>query len=233
MVTGLDGTQLMKMKFFTLIVTLLAVLDGVQALASSKVTTIAVCTGADCRVDGASDALRELQKQNSGQENIRVTGKPCLGPCGDGPCVMVLDKNDQRIVEPQPDKLPGSLVPPDLFGTNPRGIYQVRTAGQVYQVSQIAQKTAGSTAESPFPEKPDELVVRSTRSLFDRPRNERKVYQRFMQFLVGVGLYQYNEDHGSIGNLQYAIAAILFVGSDVILKEGLFFEIKQRLKKLR
>ena len=209
------------MKFF---------LPLLQALAAPKVT-IAVCTGADCRVDGCSQALRELQKQNANdKETISVKSRPCLGPCGDGPTVMVLDKQGARIVEDQNDKLPGSLVPPELFGTNPRGIYQVRTAGQVHQVSRIAQEAAGKSADeipSP-PENADEIIAQSTRSVLDRPRNERKVLQRFMQFLVLVGLYQYEHNQGSLGNTQYTIAAILFLGSDLILKEGLFFELKKR-----
>ena len=71
------------------------------------------------------------------------------------------------------------------------------------------------------------MVVQSTCTMLDRPRNERKVLQRFMQVLVVLGLAQY----GTIGNLQYTVATILFVGSDVILKEGLFFEINKRWKK--
>ena len=73
------------------------------------------------------------------------------------------------------------------------------------------------------------MIVQSTRSIFDRPRNERKVLQRFAQCLVGIGLYQYDHDHGSVGNVQYAIAAVLFLASDLILKEGLFYELKKRL----
>ena len=201
-----------------------------HALATPKVT-IAVCTGADCRVDGSTQTLREFQKRNANQDKIRVTGKPCLGPCGDGPCVMVLDDQGQRLVEEQDNKLPGSLVPANIFGTNPRGIYQVRSVGQVHQVCRIARKAAGDGPEescSP-PDNANELIVQSTRSVWDRPRNERKVLQRFMQLLVGVGIYQYDHDHGDVGNTQYAIAALLFLASDLILKEGLFYEIRKRL----
>ena len=202
---------------------------------SNNKVTIAVCTGADCRVDGSTQALKELQTQNASlKDAIRVTGKPCLGPCGDGPCVMVLDKQGNRVVEEQENKLPGSLVPADLFGTNPRGIYQVRTARQVQQVCRMAREAATGKRDndeesSPLEEDTDKVIVQSTRSIFDRPRNERKVLQRFAQCLVGIGLYQYDHDHGSVGNVQYAIAAVLFLASDLILKEGLFYELKKLL----
>ena len=204
----------------------------VQALAAPKVT-IAVCTGADCRVDGCTQALRELQKQNANEKDktlIRVTGRPCLGPCGDGPCVLVLDQQGKRVVEDQDDKVSGSLISPDLFGTNPRGIYQVRTTGQVHQVSRIAKQAAGKSLDelTPPPENANEIIVQGTRPFWDRPRNERKVLQRIVQVLILGGLHQYDVDHSRIDSLQFAIAAVLFLSSDLILKEGLFYELKKR-----
>jgi len=107
-----------------------------------------------------------------------VTGRACLGPCGDGPCAIVLDLESKRGVEEQTGRVQGSLVPPDLLSVNPRGLYQVRTASNVEQFVRIAAVEAGLKVsnDTMMKESESELVVTSTRQPYDRPRNERKVF---------------------------------------------------------
>jgi hypothetical protein len=71
-----------------------------QVHSLSTPVTIAVCTGGvDCGVDGASACFRQLQKNVSSSGSvIKVTGRPCMGPCGDGPCVRVFDADGRAIV---------------------------------------------------------------------------------------------------------------------------------------
>lgn len=193
---------------------------------------IGVCTDIDCRLDGASDALRQLQK--NAPTGVRVTGRACLGPCGDGPCAVVLDSEGKRVVQVQTGKVQGSLVPPELFGSNPRGVYEVRTASNVDQVVRIAADAAGIEAVSDGPidvdKATDELVVTSTRQPYDRPRNERKVMQRLMQFLVLAGLY-HEAKHENVESLQFGTAFILFLLSDLIMKEKVFTFVWQKITK--
>lgn len=91
----------------------------------------------------------------------------------------------------------------------------MRTVGQVHQVSRIAQQAAGKSLDeiSPPLGNANEIIIQGTRPAWDRPRNERKVLQRIMQLLVLGGLHQYDIDHGSIDSPQYAIAAVLLLGS--------------------
>lgn len=175
--------------------------------------TIAVCTD--------SDALKQLQQK--APNGVRVTGRACLGPCGDGPCVVVLDSENLRVVEAQTERVQGSLVPPEIFGSNPRGVYQVRTAANVKHVVRIAADTAGvEPSDESFWNVPDsELGVTSTRQPFDRPRNERKVMQRLMQFFVLAGLYQ-QAKYSEVDSLQLGTAFVLFLLSDLIMKENFF-----------
>ena len=144
---------------------------------SNKVakTTITVCTGPDCRVDGASDCLRQLQKSVAANHApIRVTGRNCIGPCGDGPCVMVLNAENEKVVEKQDSKVTISLAPPDLFASDPKGWYQVRTGKQVDEVMEIACKSANVPYETSVNESSgDELIVQPTRQIYDRPATKR------------------------------------------------------------
>lgn len=48
-----------------------------------------------------------------------------------------------------------------------------------------------------------------------------------MQSLVLGGLHHYDADHGRIDSLQFALAAVLSLSSDLILKEGPFHELKK------
>lgn len=190
------------------------------SVSKTSSVTIAVCTDIDCRLDGASDALRALQR--NAPDGVRVTGRACLGPCGDGPCVVVLNSENKRVIEEQKGRVvQGSLVPPDLFGVNPRGVYQVRNAGNVEQVVGIAAAEASLDVSNKVvlnESDSESVVVTSTRRPFDRPRNERKVLQRLMQFLVLVGLYS----HENVQALQFEIAFGLFLLSDLIMKENIF-----------
>jgi hypothetical protein len=202
------------------------------------VVTIAVCTGPDCRVDGSSACLKSFQecaaalnnninkqKQNNQQSSIlRVTGRSCVGPCGDGPCVMVVDEKSY-VVKAQPSKKSISLAPPDLFASNPRGWYQVRTPEQVQEVLEIACQAAEIDTPPLVPSQLPtttyhSIIASSTRSWYDRPRNERKFLQRLMQVTVLLGLAQY--DDNSIGNVQYGIAGGLLLLSTFIMKENIW-----------
>lgn len=183
-----------------------------------QLPVIQVCTGIDCRVDGASDCLRALQKRAKG--NYKVRARKCVGPCGDGPCVLVADETGRRVVDqPQENKIQGSLVPPALMGANPKGVFQVRTAGQLEQVIAIATPQ-GAEKEREVVDDSSALIVTSTRQPYDRPYNERKVMQRLMQFLVLCGVYSY--DPQQVGSLQYEIAFGLFLLSSFIMKENMF-----------
>jgi hypothetical protein len=177
------------------------------------------------------DCLRLLQQQatsiNTQQANfktIAVKARPCIGPCGDGPCVLVLDETGKRVMRPQPDKLPGSLVPPDIFGDNPVGVYQVRTQGHLDFVMDLAAEAAGleRKEEGSSQDDPSTVIVQSTRPWYDRPRNERKVLQRLMQFTVLAGLYDYQSKHdGAIHAEQWQVAISLATLSNFIMKENL------------
>lgn len=189
-------------------------------------TTIVVCTGEDCRIDGATQCIRRLQR--AVPDGIKVTGRPCLGPCGDGPNVKIVDENDARIVKPQDDRGPGSLVPAELFGSNPRGIYQVRTIRNVEQVVRIATDAAGfEPQEISNHASSSSVVITSSRKLYDRPRNERKVLQRLMQAMVAAGLSQV----GEVSTIQIGTAAFLFFLSSFIMKENIFTLAGQLIKK--
>ncbi|CAB9508359.1 expressed unknown protein [Seminavis robusta] len=187
--------------------------------------TIAVCTGPDCRVDGSSGCLKAFQGGiGTDKSRIRVTGRACVGPCGDGPCVMVLNDKKEKVVVNQPSKIPISLASPDLFGSNPGGWYQVRTAQQVQEVLEIARKTAGVVSETEPQDStvlPQTTTITSTRPWYDRPRNERKFLQRLMQFTVVAGLAQYDKTQ-ELGDLQYGVAGVLLLLSTGITKENVW-----------
>jgi hypothetical protein len=205
---------------------------GSGSTSSHSQTTIAVCTGIDCRLDGASDCLRAIQRHIP--EGVRVRSQPCVGPCGDGPCVLVLDSG-RRIVEPQEDVVATSWAPPDMFGANPRGVYQVRTVQNLERVLEIAAAAAGTTTVSSQPllpgATPTTTIVSSTRSFWDPSRNERKVLQRLMQFLVLVGIWDYDASYGGVGNLQWGVAGSLCLLSEFIVRENLFTLAQALLKK--
>mmetsp|Transcript_27213 Transcript_27213/g.80252 ORF Transcript_27213/g.80252 Transcript_27213/m.80252 type:complete len:234 (-) Transcript_27213:610-1311(-) len=209
-----------------------------SALSSSaptnRKTTIAVCTGPDCRVDGAADCIRRLQEtvasRDGLKDSIRITGRDCVGPCGDGPCAMITDADGEKAIERQPSKTRIALIEPGLFASDPRGWYQVRTDRQAEEVVDVACRTAGveyrkgDTVEDSDPA----VFVASTRRWFDRPRNERKVLQRLMQVLVLLGLVEYE---GELTGLQYGIASGLFFASDFIMKENLWIFLLDKMKR--
>ncbi|KAL7563010.1 hypothetical protein ACA910_013533 [Epithemia clementina (nom. ined.)] len=244
------------------------------AVSGTASASLAVCTGIDCRLEGASGCLRRIQEEASrvnnksiqqhappkGEDNqsgnkilssktIAVVARPCLGPCGDGPNVVVLNDKGQRVVSPseQPHRGPGSWAPPALFGDNPRGVYQVRTQGHLDFVLNLAAETAAATYNNTtiittpstglIVEKTDATtttiqhhdplatttIASSCRPWYDRPRNDRRVLQRCMQALVLAGLYQYDQSHaeGAIGQEQYIIAGMLFLASNWIMRENI------------
>jgi hypothetical protein len=201
--------------------------------------TIQVCTGADCRVDGASDCLRALQ-QNSvlqqarkSNQSIRVQARACLGPCGDGPCVVVRDNTqDKKVVVPRDFQDPKCLVPPNAFGDSTRGVYQVRTAADVDFVVNLAARTGGIETGATTTKEDTRIIITPTRTIYDRPRNERKVLQRLMQFLVVVGLYQASQsNNGVIDTTQWRVAVGLFVASNFIMKENLLQQLFDKARK--
>ena len=257
--------------------------------------TISVCTGADCRIDGASHCLRRIQQATSIVNNnvvvaaalssfssnntttattsttttpsakkaIVVEARPCIGPCGDGPNVVVLlsmdghnkkgQQQQQRVVstEPQPNRGPGSLVPANVFGDNPRGVYQVRTPEHVDFVLNLAKQAAqiphdiatttitssidneDAAAAATFTTTTTTTTTTSSRPWYDRPRNERRVLQRVMQFLVLIGLYQYDKIEGSIGSEQWIVAAILGLASNWIMKENIIVFLWDKMTRLK
>jgi hypothetical protein len=231
-----------------------------SAASTSIVTntaTIRVCSGGDCRVDGSSECLRRLQqhpliqqqRQRSkdaggspssdadddassfGTSKIRIISTPCLGPCGDGPNVVVMDDRlSKRVVETRPVLSPKSLVPADMMGDNSRGVYQVRTQNDIDFVINLAAQTAGvkttgSASESTSSSTKrsntdvDEVIITGTRTWYDRPRNERKVMQRLMQFLILVGLYDQYKTNGVVEEEQWRVSLVLFAASFIIKKK--------------
>ena len=198
--------------------------QSLSTRAATTKTVISICTGPDCCVDGSAFCMRQLQKSVKAidsDRNIRVTGRNCVGPCGDGPCVMILDatNNNERIVVDQPSKQSISLAPPDVFGSNPKGWYQVRTQQQLEEVMSSACESTGIPFETSAADGcGDELIIEPTRQMYDRPRNERKVLQRLMQVMVLAGFYGIE---GEPSQLQYAIGVALFILSNVIMKENL------------
>lgn len=175
--------------------------------------------------------MRILQKSLSGSgQKIRVTGRGCIGPCGDGPCAFILEGNDERkkIVQGQPSKQQIALVTPDVFASNSGGWYQMRTREQIQEVLDIA---CGAAKQRESEGKEDLVPIQAissaqiqpTRQWYDRPRNERKVLERLFQVSIALGLSIYSEDHGGeIGNLQYGIAAFLWFLSSLIMKENIW-----------
>lgn len=225
----------------------LSSLAGVKSggeLSTAK-ATIAVCTGPDCRADGVSGSLKAIQRSVSElrkfnpEAAIKVEARQCLGPCGDGPCVLVQDGLRNRVVREQPKetKVQGSLVPPSAFGSDPTGVYQVRTNQNVDFVVGLAAETAGCTLhgdsarQSTLGDDPKGLVTSCVRPWYDRPNNERKGLQRLGQFLVVVGLAHYFDAHDSIGTVQWTIAGVLFVASNFIMKESLADKVLKRFGK--
>lgn len=217
---------------FVLIISQCNIIQKVSSLSVVPPTqsTIAVCVGPDCLVDGSTGSLKSIQsevsklkkkkKTKEGDFPIKVVSRQCLGPCGDGPCALILDRNEQRVVKDQPSETTGqgSLVPAELFGSNPTGVYQVRTKQNVDFVIQLAAETAGISSREELVNDNDdgsEVVTSSSRLWYDRPRNERKVLQRFAQFMVLAGLYDYSKSHveGGIGETQWFVAGILFLAS--------------------
>ena len=249
---------------------------AVQALSSSAtpsattasappVVTLSVCTGVDCRLDGASECLRRFQQKykqdlnndsnqttvstttTTGSKRIVVQARSCLGPCGDGPNVVVLETNGQRVVKmnhPLPPQLPGSWAPPTLFGDNPRGVYQVRTQEQLDHVWNLVLDTAGLEQDTAGEQKTpatatvmedqdpiDSWIVTSSRPWYDRPRNERRVFQRLMQFMILVGLYQYDTSHGALETPQWMVAGGLALASNWIMRENIVVFLWDKLSR--
>lgn len=265
---------------------LLLMVDVVAALSFSSsspdrsdlpdvAATIAVCTGPDCRVDGASDCLRALQRISKTNQRkvtsdddddcqqrtvVKVRARNCLGPCGDGPCVVVLDaqgnrkammmsdntdsngennNNNSKRRRKQQKKERGSLVPPELFGVDDSTIYQVKTEADVEMVWRLAASTTVGTTSSEKQNEEGEqglvqtpaTIIRSTRRWYDRPNNERKVLQRLMHVMILAGLYEYSESHISLGSLQYGIATTLFILSNFIMKDNLFEQLGSKVRR--
>ena len=214
--------------FLLLLVACVTEITPVAAMAVvAKRNTIKVCVGVDCRVDGATDCLRMLQQRASSHSNataaVQVKAVPCLGPCGDGPNAIIVDhRTGQRMGVAESataTREPGSRVPADVFGANTKGVFQVRTLQQADTVLRVAtnSSTPGEVTESPQPER---AVVRSTRAWYDRPRNERLMLQRFMHASILWGLLERNAT-GSIDAVAWAVAAVLWVLSNFIMKESL------------
>ena len=68
-------------------------------------------------------------KEKSEQATIAIQARPCLGPCGDGPNVVVYHPETKRRVraaQPRPARPPKSFLPEPV-----PGIYQVRTQSDV------------------------------------------------------------------------------------------------------
>ena len=212
---------------------------------SAGSVTIRVCSGADCRVDGSTDCLRLIQKQcrqqasssddDSIRNRIKVKSVPCIGPCGDGPNVVLIkdDNTKNRIVDMQladelrDDDGQRSLVPPEIFGSSPTGVYQVRNKQSANKIVNLAMKTlalTSSTASTTATTDDDKDVVTSTRLWYDRPRNERLMLQRFMHICIlgGLGLkYRELGDGVEMPASAWFIAATLWILSNFIMKENL------------
>jgi hypothetical protein len=139
-----------------------------------------------------------------------------------------LDEEDKRVVQSQDDLIKTSLAPPEIFGANPRGVYQIRTRENLERVLQIASDAAGVESSEGLKDTTVSFSgIISTRQLFDRPRNERKVMQRLMQFMVLVGLNEFD----NVGNMQLLLAAALFLLSEFIMKENIFTLIRKTIGK--
>lgn len=222
---------------------LLLILSTTEALSSTSNTQepeqrdviLQVCTGPDCRVDGATDCLRMLLLQTSCyQDNriLRVRATTCLGPCGDGPNVVAVNATTGRRMV-LPGDLPdarerGSWVPADLFGANVTGVMQVRSARQAEALVRLAHHhgTRSSSGMDP-PAGPDSYNrVQSTRTWYDRPRNERLVLQRAMHVSILMGLAGHPKDDF----VAWSVAALLWVLSNFVMKESLLesFLVKQQ-----
>ena len=208
---------------------------------SSAGVTIFVCTGPDCRVDGASGSLRALQQAASklsvsskDDRTLAVKARNCIGACGDGPCCTVIEtKSQRRVIQDQPSLVRSSLVSPELFGCNPVGIYQVRTQADVDFVLDVAtQKEPRQASRDQVDTSSSIIVADSTRQWYDRPNNERKVLQRAGQLLVLVGCLDYAKanDEG-LGTVQYVIAAVLILASNFVMKDNLFQQIFAEAKR--
>jgi Thioredoxin-like [2Fe-2S] ferredoxin len=127
------------------------------AQATTDRTIIRVCSGADCRVDGSAQCLRLLHDELRSRRNtatvaaaVIIKSVPCIGPCGDGPNVVVVDEADgKRIVDralAQRKERPLSLAPADMFGANTAGVYQVRNAEMADAVMNLA--LSGTTSSN-------------------------------------------------------------------------------------
>lgn len=203
----------------------------------SPPVTITVCTGPDCRVDGSTQTLKQLQScvsqlnqgQNQKQKSITIQSKNCLGPCGEGPCVQVLNAQKQRVFRgEQPNREPSdSWMPADSFGADTKRIYQVRNAAQAAFVLELA----ASEAHLPKRLIPDESSfppVQSTRAWYDRNNNDRKVLQRLLQVAVAAGLLEYSKTHDELGPLPWGIAASIVLTSNFIMKDNLLEQVVVR-----
>jgi hypothetical protein len=230
------------------------------ATTTAEMLVVRVCTGADCRVDGASECLRMMQQlastsssNNTDKTLLKVKASPCLGPCGDGPNVVVMDgTTNKRIVdtELQAQKSgSGSVVPADIFGASVTGVYQVRTSQDAARVMNLAigilrtsldydQKNVAQAASSNFValgnnDNNTVVVITSNRAWYDRPRNERLMLQRLMHVSILAGLASYDTSHGGseLSNLQWGTAAILWIASNFIMKESLLEMVLLKAKK--
>jgi hypothetical protein len=83
---------------------------------------------------------------------VTIKSVPCIGPCGDGPNVVVVDATTgKRIIDPdlaQRKEGPMSLAPADMFGVNTAGVYQVRDAAMAHAVTNLAMASNGATAST-------------------------------------------------------------------------------------
>jgi Thioredoxin-like [2Fe-2S] ferredoxin len=222
---------------------------------------VRVCTGADCRVDGASECLRMMQKLASTTSNnstdktlLKVKASPCLGPCGDGPNVVVMDgTTNKRIVDTELQARrngSGSVVPADIFGASVTGVYQVRSSQDAAGVinlaigsltksldnddQNVAQSASSKLAALESNDSNTVVVITSNRAWYDRPRNERLMLQRLMHVSILAGLASYgtsSQGCGELSNLQWGTAAILWIASNFIMKESLLEMVLLKTKK--
>jgi hypothetical protein len=224
---------------------------------------VRVCTGADCRVDGASECLRMMQKLASTTSNnsnstdktlLKVKASPCLGPCGDGPNVVVMNgTTNKRIVDTELQARKsgsGSVVPADIFGASVTGVYQVRSSQDASGVinlaigswktsldnddQNVAKSASSKLAALESNDNNTVVVILSNRAWYDRPRNERLMLQRLIHVSILAGLASYrtsSQGGGELGNLQWGTAAILWIASNFIMKESLLEMVLLNTKK--
>jgi (2Fe-2S) ferredoxin len=184
---------------------------------------------------------------------VTIESTQCLGPCGDGPNVVIVPSDhspvganrttsygrvwNEALAMHRPfsnaQSHHKSFVPADLFGANVQGVYQVRDSERAHAVVMVAADTVAppttraddaTAVSSPNFSNAPVRFLESRRAWYDRPRNERLVFQRVLHASI---LYGLAASEQPLGTTEWGIAVVLWILSNFVMKESVLEQLIQ------